>query len=302
MSELPTGADAVRGLHLDVLDKGFVRVVDVMGNDAAIVQAARVSYADGTKSVREDRGLIRYLMKHWHTSPFEMCEIKLHVKAPIFVARQWLRHRTASVNEQSARYSIVKEEFYQPSPENVAFQSKVNNQGRGAALDSARAEQVVSALMSDAQNSYSLYENLIDEKDEEGVARELARIALPLSTYTEFYWKIDLHNLLHFLRLRADAHAQLEIRAFADAMLAVVERWVPSTYEAFVDYRMEAKQLSRMELFAIRRLLRGEAVDASMAGMSGREWKEFEALFQIANVELSKTGDQDLRADLIAAE
>lgn len=302
MPELTVGPEAVRGLRLDVLDKGFIRVVDVMGDDAAIVQAARVSYADGTKSVREDRGLIRYLMKHWHTSPFEMCEIKLHVKAPIFVARQWLRHRTASVNEQSARYSVMKDEFYQPSPGDVSFQSKINNQGRGAALDVERAEKVVSALMSDAQSSYSLYENLIDQTEEAGVARELARITLPLSTYTEFYWKIDLHNLLHFLRLRADSHAQLEIRAFADAMLAVVERWVPSTYEAFIDYRMEAKQLSRMEMHALRLLLRGEAVNAEAAGMSAREWKEFEAVLQLSGRDSGRTNASQPDSKLIAAE
>ncbi len=201
-----------------VLDHGFVRVIDYMGDDAAICQAARVSYGRGTRSVSDDAGLIRYLMRHWHSTPFEMCEVKLHVKLPVFVARQWIRHRTANVNEYSARYSILDREFYTPAPEALAAQSTTNNQGRGAALEGEEAARVLDWLRSDADRAFDHYEAMIDQGDQAGLARELARIGLPMSTYTQWYWKVDLHNLFHFLRLRADAHAQMEIRVYAEAL------------------------------------------------------------------------------------
>ena len=193
-----------------VLDHGFVRVVDYMGDDGAVVQAARVSYGRGTRKALEDEGLIRYLMRHYHSTPFEMCEIKFHVKLPIFVARQWIRHRTANVNEYSARYSIMDKDFYLPAPEQLAVQSSDNRQGRGEVLDSATAERVISLLREDADQTYGHYEEMLG--DEIGLARELARMNLTLNTYTQWYWKTDLHNLFHFLRLRADGHAQYEIR------------------------------------------------------------------------------------------
>lgn len=290
MSSLPAEVP-LKGVRIDVLDKGFVRVIDTMGDDSAIVQAARVSYGDGTKSVREDRGLIRYLMRHWHTSPFEMCEIKFHIKAPIFVARQWLRHRMASVNEYSARYSVVRDEFYTPEAGVVARQSSVNHQGRGETLPREDAERIVAEIGGEAARNYDLYESLILEDGGPGVARELARVALPLSTYTEFYWKIDLHNLLHFLRLRADPHAQYEIRVFAEAILDVVKRWVPHTHEAFVDYRLRSVQLSRMEIEAIRQLLRGREVDPKSLGISPREWAVIRDRF------LSSSGSSDASSE-----
>ena len=259
-----------------VLDHGFVRVVDYMGDDAAIVQAARVSYGSGTKSVRSDAGLIRYLMRHRHSTPFEMCEIKLHVKLPIFVARQWIRHRTANVNEYSARYSILDREFYLPAVDAVAQQSAANRQGRGDALSGDAAAGVRSRMAAQATDAFDLYDQLLGEEaaDAPAVARELARAVLPLSTYTQWYWKIDLHNLLHFVALRADPHAQAEIRAYADVILELVRRWVPVTAEAFRDYRLEGAALSRGQLEAIRRRLRGEPVNAADVGLSAREWRE----------------------------
>jgi len=259
-----------------VLDHGFVRVVDYMGDDAAVVQAARVSYGSGTKSVRSDAGLIRYLMRHRHTTPFEMCEIKLHVKLPIFVARQWIRHRTANVNEYSARYSILDREFYVPPVEAVAEQSASNRQGRGEALAADAADAVRARMRDEAQGAFDLYDHLLgeDAADAPAVARELARAVLPLSTYTQWYWKIDLHNLLHFVALRADPHAQSEIRAYAAVLLDLVERWVPVTAAAFRDYRLEGASLSRGQLEAIRRRLRGETVTAEDVGLSTREWRE----------------------------
>jgi thymidylate synthase (FAD) len=272
------------GDEIRVLDHGFIRVVDLMGDDQAIVQAARVSYGRGTKTAREDRGLIRYLMRHWHTSPFEMCEIKLHVKAPLFVARQWLRHRTASVNEYSARYSVVPDEFYVPTGEVLAPQSSDKKQGRADAVSHTAAEFIRKRLKDHVKTSYDLYEALLGGDDTvggEGVARELARIALPLNTYTEFYWKIDLHNLLHFVRLRAHDHSQYEIRVYAEAILSIMERWVPFTYEAFVDYRLGGAQFSRLELAALRRMLGGETVTAENSGLSQREWREFTSHFAL---------------------
>ena len=263
---------------IPVLDHGFIRVVDYMGDDAAICQAARVSYGKGTKSVQNDEGLIRYLMRHWHSTPFEMCEVKLHVKLPVFVARQWIRHRTANVNEYSARYSILDREFYIPAPEHVAAQSLVNNQGRGETLTGEEAARVLDILKTDSERSYDNYQAMISDDGQRGLARELARMNLPANIYTQWYWKVDLHNLLHFLRLRADAHAQYEIRVYADAICSVVADWVPFAYAAFEDYRLGGATLSETALECVRRMLKGEAVTQETSGMSKGEWREFEQL------------------------
>ena len=260
---------------LPVLDHGFVRVIDYMGDDAAVVQAARVSYGKGTKRVNEDRGLIQYLMRHRHTTPFEMCEIKYHVKLPIFVARQWIRHRTANVNEYSARYSIMDKDYYLPAADQLATQSIDNRQGRGEVLDEATAKQVLALLRQDAEQTYGHYEQMLEE--DIGLARELARMNLTLNTYTQWYWKTDLHNLFHFLRLRADRHAQYEIRVYAEAMLETVKAWVPSSYAAFCDYRLGAVTFSAKMLEVLRRQLAGEAVDQASSGLSKREWSEMQA-------------------------
>jgi len=261
-----------------VLDHGFVRVVDYMGDDAAIVQAARVSYGQGTKHARDDAGLIRYLMRHWHSTPFEMCEIKFHVKLPVFVARQWIRHRTANVNEYSARYSILDREFYIPAPDSLAAQSTVNSQGRGAVLEGAEAQRVLETLRADSTQCYDHYQQMLDPQGQQGLARELARMNLPMNIYTQWYWKVDLHNLMHFLRLRADAHAQYEIRVYADAICELVKTWVPATYAAFEDYRLNAAQFSGPGMACLRRMLAGEAVTQENSGMSKGEWREFEAM------------------------
>ncbi|MRX51008.1 FAD-dependent thymidylate synthase [Paracoccus sp. S-4012] len=262
-----------------VLDHGFVRVIDYMGDDSAIVQAARVSYGAGTKKVSDDAGLIRYLMRHWHSTPFEMCEVKFHVKLPVFVARQWIRHRTANVNEYSARYSILEREFYTPSPEHLAAQSSVNHQGRGAVLEGAEAARVLDLLREDATRAYDHYEAMLSTDGQQGLARELARMNLPASVYTQWYWKCDLHNLFHFLRLRADAHAQWEIRAYAEVMGQIVADWVPAAHAAFEDYRLGGVQLSAKGVEVIRRRLRGEAVTQETSGMSKGEWREFEGVW-----------------------
>ncbi|MHC9234757.1 FAD-dependent thymidylate synthase [Pseudooceanicola sp. 502str34] len=262
---------------IPVLDHGFVRVVDYMGDDAAICQAARVSYGKGTKSVQNDEGLIRYLMRHWHSTPFEMCEVKLHVKLPVFVARQWIRHRTANVNEYSARYSILDREFYIPAPEHLAAQSVVNNQGRGDVLEGEEAARVLEMLKRDSNLAYDHYEEMISTDDQQGLARELARMNLPANIYTQWYWKVDLHNLLHFLRLRADAHAQYEIRVYADAICNVVADWVPFAYRAFEDYRLGAVTFSSQMVDCMKRMLAGEEVTEENCGMSKREWREFRA-------------------------
>ena len=271
---------------LPVLDHGFVRVIDYMGDDGAIVQAARVSYGRGTRRVREDQGLINYLMRHRHTTPFEMCEIKYHVKLPIFVARQWIRHRTANVNEYSARYSILDKEFYIPSPEQLAAQSSANRQGRGDVLEGAEAARVLQLLRRDAETAYASYVELLNEDAEgkaidparQGLARELARMNLNLAYYTQWYWKIDLHNLLHFLSVRADAHAQYEIRVYAEAMLETVKRWVPATYAAFMEYALGGAHLSATQLGLVRRMLAGEPVTQEKSGLSAREWRELMAM------------------------
>ncbi len=262
-----------------VLDHGFVRVIDYMGDDAAIVQAARVSYGAGTKHVQNDEGLIRYLMRHWHSTPFEMCEVKLHVKLPVFVARQWIRHRTANVNEYSARYSILDREFYIPAPEQLAAQSVVNNQGRGEVLQGEEAARVLDLLKSDANRAYDHYEAMLSQDGQQGLARELARMNLPANIYTQWYWKVDLHNLFHFLRLRADPHAQYEIRVYAEAIAACVRDWVPLAYAAFEDYRMGGVTLSATAIAVVKRMLTGETVTQETSGMSKGEWREFEGVW-----------------------
>lgn len=273
---VPAMEDRLYKAH-EVLDHGLVRVIDYMGDDSAIVQAARVSYGEGTKHVQNDRGLIRYLMRHWHSTPFEMCELKLHVKLPVFVARQWIRHRTANVNEYSARYSILDREFYIPQPEHLAAQSSVNNQGRGALLQGEEAARVLEMLKSDAGRSFDHYEDMLSQDGQDGLARELARMNLPMNTYTQWYWKVDLHNLLHFLRLRADSHAQYEIRVYADIICEIVKDWAPLAYEAFEDYRLGAGQFSKQGMDALRKMVKGEKVTAEDVGMSAGEWREFEA-------------------------
>jgi len=268
---------------LPVLDHGFVRVIDYMGDDAAVVQAARVSYGRGTRRVQEDAGLIRYLMRHRHSTPFEMCELKLHVKLPVFVARQWIRHRTANVNEYSARYSILDREFYVPAPEHLAAQSSANRQGRGDVLQGEEAREVLAWLRDDATRTYDRYRTMLNEDEagnaidpaRTGLARELARMNLTLATYTQWYWKIDLHNLLHFLSLRADPHAQYEIRAYAEALFPVMAAWVPLTWAAFQDYRLTAVTFSGPMLACLRRMMGGETVDQEQSGLSKREWREF---------------------------
>lgn len=269
---------------IKLLDHGFIRVIDYMGDDNAIVQAARVSYGKGTKKVSEDQGLIRYLLRHKHTTPFEMCEIKLHVKMPFFVARQWLRHRTANVNEYSARYSILSREFYIPELHHIAKQSKSNRQGRDEAFSPEEAQHIMHVLRQDAEHAYDHYQALLNENDQgepirenqDGLSRELARMNLTLNYYTEMYWKIDLHNLMHFIRLRADDHAQYEIRVYAQALLEILKKWVPTTYQAFMDYSMEAKTLSKQSLEVVKRLLRGESVTQESSNMSPREWRELQ--------------------------
>lgn len=253
-----------------VLDHGFIRVMDYMGSDSAIVQAARVSYGKGTKKISQDEALIKYLMRHHHTTPFEMCEIKFHVKLPIFVARQWIRHRTANVNEYSARYSILDNEFYIPKPEQVAKQSDNNKQGSGEAFDPDTSKEIIDSLTNDSNLVYSHYEKFI----EQGLAREIARTNLTLNYYTQFYWKIDLHNLLHFLKLRADKHAQYEIRVYAEVMLDIIKKWVPLAYNAFVEYCLESACISKTGLEIIRKLIKGENVTREESNIGKREWDE----------------------------
>ncbi|WP_281017889.1 MULTISPECIES: FAD-dependent thymidylate synthase [unclassified Minwuia] len=265
-----------------LLDHGFVRVIDYMGDDNAVVQAARVSYGRGTRKVSQDAGLIRYLMRHRHTTPFEMCEIKFHVKLPIFVARQWIRHRTANVNEYSARYSILDREFYIPEPAQLASQSTANHQGRGAVLEGEEAAQVLDILRNDSAQVYEHYSEMLNEgtdgqpldANKSGLARELARMNLSLNFYTQWYWKTNLHNLMHFLSLRADPHAQYEIRVYADAMIEMMRAWVPLTTDAFEEYRLGGMHLSRTAVAIVRRMLAGEQVTQADSGLSAREWRE----------------------------
>lgn len=264
-----------------VLENGFVRVVDYMGDDAAVVQAARVSYGAGTKHVSNDEGLIRYLMRHWHTTPFEMVSIKLHVKLPVFVARQWIRHRMAHVNEVSARYSILDREFYIPAPENLAAQSTTNNQGRGEVLSGEEASRVLSFLKDDAARAYSHYEQMLSQDGQQGLARELARMNLPTNIMTQWYWATDGKNLLDFLRLRADSHAQYEIRVYAELMAKLVADWMPLSWRAFEDYRLHARNFSRpgLDLLAacFEAAKTGGSVDPKAFGLSKREIDELTA-------------------------
>ena len=274
---------------LPVLDHGFIRVVDYMGDDASVVQAARVSYGKGTKKVSTDAGLIKYLMRHWHSTPFEMCEIKYHIKLPIFIARQWIRHRTANVNEYSARYSILDKEFYLPASEHLAAQSQNNRQGRGDVLEGEKAKQVLDLLKGDAEQTYKNYETMLNERydgsviDENaiGLARELARMNLTLNTYTQWYWKTDLLNLMNFLRLRADHHAQYEIRAYANVMLDTVKKWVPITFEAFMDYRVGGTEVSAKGKEVIKKLIKGDNINIDQSGLSKREWNELMEAFDL---------------------
>ncbi len=280
--EVSPGMEALLYQAIPVLDHGFVRVIDYMGTDSAVVQAARVSYGRGTKMVNEDAGLINYLMRHWHSTPFEMCEIKLHVKLPMFVARQWIRHRTANVNEYSARYSILDREFYVPQPQHLSAQSRANRQGRAGVLEGAEAEQALRWLKEDSMKAYDHYQAMLNEdaegnpieEDRQGLARELARMNLPVNFYTQWYWKVDLHNLLHFLRLRADPHAQYEIRVYAEAIIEMVKAWVPITYGAFERHRLGAATFSGPALEVVKRMLNGEAVTQENSGLSKGEWRE----------------------------
>lgn len=277
-----TELDAVLGEAFPVLDHGFIRVIDYMGSDASIVQAARVSYGTGTRNVSTDAALIRYLLRHSHTTPFEMCEIKLHVKLPIFVARQWIRHRTANVNEYSGRYSIIDNEYYVPSAEAISTQSETNRQGRGGeSLGEGTASAVQALIRADAERAYANYEALLGGKeghDGSGIARELARIGLGVNFYTQWYWKIDLHNLLHFLKLRADPHAQHEIRQYANVLLGIVQAWVPIAYQAFLDYQLNSVSLSSQAFAVLRQRLAGVEVDFEGSGLARREWDELNAL------------------------
>ena len=265
-----------------VLDHGFIRVVDYFGNDSSIVQAARVSYGAGTKKARSDNGLIRYLMRHRHTTPFEMCEVKLHVKLPIFVARQWIRHRTANVNEYSARYSILDREFYIPAPEHLASQSAVNQQGRGKTLPREEADRAISVLRADSSQAYDHYEAMLSQENQLGLSRELARMNLPANIYTQWYWKIDLHNLFHFIALRADAHAQYEIKVYAEVISKIVADWVPLAWKAFEDYQLNSVNLSAAEYKCVMHLINQQQVDFESSGMSRREWREFAEKFGVA--------------------
>ena len=267
---------------MPVLDHGFVRVVDYMGDDTSIVQSARVSYGKGTKKVSTDSGLIKYLMRHRHSTPFEMCEIKYHIKLPIFIARQWIRHRTANVNEYSARYSIMDKEFYVPERQHLAAQSTSNRQGRGDLINGKQADNILKILKEDAERNYQHYEEMLNEKydgsiiddKKQGLARELARMNLTLNSYTQWYWKTDLLNLLNFLALRADSHAQYEIREYANVMLNTVKKWVPTTYDAFIDYRVGGMELSAKGKIIIQKMIKGEKCDMESSGLSKREWNE----------------------------
>jgi thymidylate synthase (FAD) len=268
-------AEEILDREFKVLNAGFVRLVDYMGGDESIVQAARVSYGKGTKTVSQDRTLLRYLMRHLHTTPFEMVELKFHVKLPVFVARQWIRHRTANVNEVSGRYSIMKDEFYLPAPEAVKQQSERNKQGRADEdVPPDLRQKVLHLLLEDQRRIYGHYEDLLGDN----IARELARINLPLSLYTEWYWKIDLHNLLHFLQLRLDKHAQYEIRVYSETMAGIVQKVVPMAWEAFEDYMIHADRFSRMELkFLAEHLAKTDIAkeDLEPYGLSGLEAEEF---------------------------
>lgn len=280
---------------IPVLDHGFIRVIDYMGDDSSIVQSARVSYGKGTKKVSTDEGLIRYLMRHWHSTPFEMCEIKYHVKLPIFIARQWIRHRTANVNEYSARYSILDKEFYIPAKEQLSAQATNNRQGRGELITGQQADEVLKILKDDAVRTYDNYEKMLNERfdgtiiDEKksGLARELARMNLTLNSYTQWYWKTDLLNLMNFLFLRGDSHAQYEIRVYAEKMLNTVKKWVPITHAAFLDYRVGAAHLSSKGLKIVKSMINGNKVSYEDSGLSKREWNELMEVIDKKNLIVS---------------
>ena len=256
---------------IPILDHGFIRVIDYMGDDTSIVQAARVSYGKGTKKLNQDKNLINYLLSHQHTTPFEMNEIKLHIKLPMFVARQWIRHRTANVNEYSARYSILDNEFYIPKIEDLKPQSKINNQGRSGEIEKNLARHYLSLLRDNSKINFSTYHHLLNlnedgdilDENREGIARELARMILPVNSYTQWYWKIDLHNLMHFLALRFDPHAQYEIRVYADVMIKILKKWVPLTYEAFVKNRLNSFTLSSEAIQYVKQKLKNKKADNS---------------------------------------
>jgi thymidylate synthase (FAD) len=280
---------------IPVLDHGFIRVIDYMGDDSSIVQSARVSYGKGTKKVSTDEGLIRYLMRHWHSTPFEMCEIKYHVKLPIFIARQWIRHRTANVNEYSARYSILDKEFYIPAKEQLSAQATNNRQGRGDLITGQQADEVLKILKDDAVRTYDNYEKMLNERfdgtiiDEKksGLARELARMNLTLNSYTQWYWKTDLLNLMNFLFLRGDSHAQYEIRVYAEKMLETVKKWVPITHAAFLDYRVGAAHLSSKGLKIVKSMINGNKISYEDSGLSKREWNELMGVIDKKNLIVS---------------
>ena len=279
--------------YIKIHSHGFVGLVDHMGSDAAIVEAARVSYQTGTKATRTDRALIRYLMRHKHTSPMEMCEVKLHIRAPIFVLRQWIRHRTASVNEESGRYSEIREMFFSPALSDLAPQSLDNKQGREGEFSRHKQTAIRNVIEANNEYSFASYKALLGED----LARELARITLPLTAYSSLYWKIDLHNLLHFLTLRTDSHAQKEIRDYADAILDIIRPLFPYAVEAWEDYQQQAKTLSRMDIDLLAALIRrsniktqwvdmveearGEKALAEKFGMSGRELRDFVLSFDL---------------------
>ena len=267
------------------LDHGFVRVIDYMGNDSSIVQAARVSYGKGTKQLNQDKSLINYLLSHRHSTPFEMNEIKFHVKLPIFVARQWIRHRTANVNEYSARYSILDNEFYIPNPKELKPQSKTNNQGRSGDLDENEKKMYMKVLRENSKDSFEKYNFLLNQNDDEvnpkrqGLTRELSRIVLPLNSYTQWYWKIDLHNFMHFLALRFDEHAQYEIRVYAEIMMNIMKKWVPLTYEAFLKNRLDSLVLSSEAIEYIKNKLHGKSNKETK--ISKREVDELKKIFSL---------------------
>ena len=279
------GLEGILFKALKVLDKGFIRVVDYMGNDSSVVQAARVSYGKGTKKKSEDEGLIRYLLRHRHTTPFEMCEIKLHIKLPIFIARQWIRHRTASINEYSARYSILEDEFYIPKRYHLAEQSLSNKQGRDNEVDEETAKKILKILKDDSDKCYKNYSWMLNEKNSKeydnnrsSLSRELARINLTLNTYTQWYWKIDLHNFMHFLSLRADSHSQFEIREYGKVLLKILGKWAPLSYRAFLSYRLNSAELSMEAIDIIKRMISGKKVIRSQTTLTIREWKELQSL------------------------
>jgi thymidylate synthase (FAD) len=267
------------------LDHGFVRVIDYMGNDSSIVQAARVSYGKGTKQLNQDKSLINYLLSHRHSTPFEMNEIKFHVKLPIFVARQWIRHRTANVNEYSARYSILDNEFYIPNSKELKPQSKTNNQGRSGDLDENEKKMYMRVLRENSKDSFQKYNFLLNQNDDEakpdldrqGLTRELSRIVLPLNSYTQWYWKIDLHNFMHFLALRFDEHAQYEIRVYAEIMMNLMKKWVPLTYEAFLKNRLDSLVLSSEAIKFIKNKFHGKSNKETK--ISKREVDELKKIF-----------------------